>query len=240
MVGTQSEGSADRIKRTARLAGACYVALGVAATLGFYHAPLLRSDLDTGASLLAVSDLRFRIGVVADVLAAVLAVPLAVLLYEVFVSVNRRQAALMATLLVVAVPISFVVALDYVAARWLLSAAPVAADLASAERQALGMLFLHLHRHGVLAVEVFWGLWLLPFGWLVIRSRLLPRVLGVLLIVGGVAYVAHSATSLLSGGQRIAGYEPITMVARAAAEFPTMLWLLIKGADAHGVRKVAD
>jgi hypothetical protein len=36
------------------------------------------------------------------------------------------------------------------------------------------------------------------------------------------------------GGQRIVLYDQITMLARAAAEFPTMLWLLIKGADASG------
>ena len=85
----------------------------------------------------------------------------------------------------------------------------------------------------MLAEEIFFGLWLLPFGLLVIRSRYLPRVLGVLLLIGGLAYVAHSITSLLLAGQRIATYERITMVARAAAEFPVILWLVIKGADAR-------
>jgi hypothetical protein len=98
---------------------------------------------------------------------------------------------------------------------------------------ALANLFLGLHTHGVLAVEIFWGLWLLPLGLLVIRSRFLPRVLGILLVIGAVAYVAHSITSLLLAGQRIVLYERITMLARAAAEFPTMLWLLIKGADSR-------
>jgi len=92
------------------------------------------------------------------------------------------------------------------------------------------MLSLGLHRHGVLAVEIFWGLWLLPFGLLIIRSRFLPKVLGALLIIGGVAYVAHSIISLLLGGNHFFVYERITRLARAAAEFPAMLWLLIKGA----------
>jgi hypothetical protein len=52
--------------------------------------------------------------------------------------------------------------------------------------------------------------------------------------MGGLAYVAHSITSLLLAGQRVAVYERITMLARAAAEFPAILWLLIKGADAPG------
>jgi hypothetical protein len=39
------------------------------------------------------------------------------------------------------------------------------------QREALAMLFLRLHNHGVLVNEVFWGLWLFPFGLLVYRSR---------------------------------------------------------------------
>lgn len=63
------------------------------------------------------------------------------------------------------------------------------------------------------------------------RSRFLPRVLGILLIIAGVAYVAHSLTTLLLGGHRVALYEQVTMLARAAGEFPIMFWLLIKGAE---------
>jgi hypothetical protein len=168
--------------------------------------------------------------IVADLLSMVLSVPLALLLYELFKPVNRMQSALLATLLLVAMPISFVVSLNDVAAQWLLSGATVVATIPDVQREALGMLFLSLHAYGVLMVEIFWGLWLLPFGLLVLRSRYLPGVLGVLLLVGGVAYVAHSITELLLGGHRILVYERVTMLARAAAEFPTMLWLVFKGA----------
>jgi hypothetical protein len=147
--------------------------------------------------------------------------------------VHRTQAALMALLVLIAIPMSFAVALNYVAAQMLLSGTPEISAFTGAQRDAHGMLFVRLHTHGVLAVEIFWGLWLLPLGLLVIRSRVLPRVLGILLIIAGVAYVAHSVTSLLLAGQRIVFYERVTMLARAAGEFPIMLWLLVKGADTH-------
>jgi hypothetical protein len=73
----------------------------------------------------------------------------------------------------------------------------------------------------------------MPFGMLVMKSRFLPRVLGILLVIAGVAYVAHSVISLLLDGPRIILYERVTMLARAAGEFRIMLWLLIKGADAR-------
>jgi len=210
MAATLEERSPEATKRLARLAGAVYVLLGLATAFGFYHAPLVQGDLSAIGHGLIKSDLRFRIGVVSDVFSTTLSVPLALLLYQLFKPVHRMQAVLMALLLVVAMPISFVVALNYVAAQWLLSGAPVVAAIASAQREALGMLFLRLHTHGVLAEEIFWGLWLLPFGLLVIRSRFLLRVLGILLIIGGLAYVAHSVTSLLLAGQRIVLYERVT------------------------------
>jgi Domain of unknown function (DUF4386) len=231
MVESSQPRSTEATRRLARRAGAAYLLLGALTMFGFYHAPLVRGDLSALARVLTrAGELRFRIGVVADVLAAAAAVPLAVLLYRLFRPVQRTNAAVMALLLLVPMPVSFVVALDYVAARWFLTGAPIVAAIPGAEREALGMLFLSLHAHGVLAVEIFWGLWLLPFGLLVIRSGFLPRVLGVLLVIGSVAYVAHSITSLLLGGARFAAFEDVTMVARAAAEFPIMLWLLVRGA----------
>jgi hypothetical protein len=65
------------------------------------------------------------------------------------------------------------------------------------QREAFAMLFLRLHHQGVLANEIFWGLWLLPFGLLVYRSRFLPRILGVWLMAGCFGYLALSFTGLL-------------------------------------------
>ena len=62
------------------------------------------------------------------------------------------------------------------------------------------MLFLRLHGQGIVINEIFWGLWLFPFGVLVMRSGFLPRILGVWLIVNGFAYLAASLTSLLLPG----------------------------------------
>jgi len=233
MAATLAERSPQETRRLARLAGAVYVSLGLAAAFGFYHAPLVQGDLSAIAHRLTQSDLRFRIGVVSDVLSTALSVPLALLLYQLLKPVHQIQAVWMAVLLVAAMPISFVVALDYVAAQRLLTGAAEVAALTGAQREALGMLFIRLHTEGVLAVEIFWGLWLVPFGLLVMKSRFLPRVLGILLVVAGGAYVAHSVISLLLDGPRIVLYERVTMLLRAAGEFPIILWLLIKGADAR-------
>ena len=157
MAAALEERSPEETKRLARLAGAVHVSLGLTAAFGFYHAPLVEGDLSVIAHRLTTSDLRFRLGVVSDVLSTALSVPLALLLYQLLKPVHKMQAVWMAVLLVVAMPISFVVALNYVAAHWLLTGAAEVSSLPSAQREALGMLFLRLHTHGVLAVEIFWG-----------------------------------------------------------------------------------
>jgi hypothetical protein len=226
------DASSDSARRTARLAGAVYVTLGVLTAFGYYHAPLVQADPSILAGTLAhASSLRFGIAVVADVLSAALAIPLGLLLYRLFESVDRPIAVLMALLLIIAVPISFALATQYVTARmWL-----VGGDLRSAfspeQRTAYALTALRVHAHGVLAVEIFWGLWLLPLGSLILRSRFLPRAIGVLLLIAGTAYVFHSIVSLLWPGMRLLAYERITMLARAAGEFPVMLWLLLRAAD---------
>src|SRR5437870_11525239 len=86
----------EATKRLARLAGAVYVSLGVATAIGYYHAPLVQGDLSAIGHMITGTDLRFRIGVVSDMLAAVLAVPLALLLYQLLKPVHKTQAGLMA------------------------------------------------------------------------------------------------------------------------------------------------
>jgi hypothetical protein len=96
------------------------------------------------------------------------------------------------------------------------------------QRDALAMLFLHLHRQEIVAAEILWGLWLFPLAILVYRSRFLPRFLGVWLIINGFSYLALSFTGLL-----LPQYEQmlfnITFPA-IVGEMAIMLWLLIKGA----------
>lgn len=80
----------------------------------------------------------------------------------------------------------------------------------------------------ITVVSIFWGLWLFPFGMLVIRSGFIPRVFGVLLMIAGVGNVADSFATLV-----LPRYAPaVSQVASPLqlAELPIVFWLLIWGA----------
>ena len=90
------------------------------------------------------------------------------------------------------------------------------------------MLFLRINNYGVLALELFWGLWLFPLAILVYRSRFLPRFLGVWLGIDGFSLVVVSLTGLLLPQYK----DTVFTIAFPAmfGELAFMLWLLIKGA----------
>ncbi len=75
--------------------------------------------------------------------------------------------------------------------------------------------FLRLHSHGLQIIQIFWGLWLFPFGFLVYQSRFIPKTLGVLLMIAGFAYLLSSFTFLVLP-QYIASISPFITVLEMA------------------------
>jgi hypothetical protein len=115
-----------------------------------------------------------------------------------FKEVNRSLAVLMVILGgLIPVPIFFMNAVNDVAALLFARGGDFLTVFDKPQREAFVMLFLSLHHQGDLVNEVFWGLWLLPFGLLVYKSRFLPRFLGVWLMAGCFGYLALSFTGFL-------------------------------------------
>ena len=100
--------------------------------------------------------------------------------------------------------------------------------------QALVSLFLDLHKYGINIAGIFWGLWLFPMGYLVFKSGFVPRILGVLLMIGCFGYLIDSVTFLLFPNLNIT-ISQFTFI----GEILLPLWLLIKGIDAEGWEKHA-
>jgi hypothetical protein len=137
---------------------------------------------------------------------------------------------MMVTLALVSVPITFVNVLNEIIALRLLHGGSLLSVFDKPQCYALATLFLGLHGDGVTLANIFWGLWLFPFGILVMKSRFLPRILGVLLIIDSFALVVVSLTGLI-----LPAY--LDVVNRFATipelgELWTMAWLLIKSVKA--------
>jgi len=156
---------------------------------------------------------------------------LALALYRLLSGVSKPRAVQMVALAAVSAAVGFLNALYNVAALLLFRGDGHLAIVDKAQLDAFGMFFLGLHRQGLAINQILWGLWLLPFGLLVMRSRFLPRTLGVLLIANCFAYVAVSLTSLLAPSYT--SLVSRTTFPALLGELWILLWLLIKGAGGH-------
>jgi Domain of unknown function (DUF4386) len=220
------------IKQQARIAGLIYLLLGVTAPIGLVYVPgklIVPGDATATAERIRASESLFRIGIASELFHQGVVIFLVLALYRLFESVNKalaRQVVILGAL--VSVPIVFVNVLNEIAALILLSGADFLSVFDTSQLDSLAYLFLRLHTEGLDIAAIFWGLWLFPFGLLVMRSGFIPRILGVLMIIAGAAYVVSSFTSLVLP-QYVKQVGEVAMILYFG-EIPIMLWLLIWGA----------
>jgi len=221
----------DSTKKNARVAGLLYLSL-MTAPLRLVYIPsilFVTGNATATANNIAAHETLFRLGIVSDLLTGTMAIFLTLALYRLLKGVDQDLARLMVILgSLMVTPIYFLNTLNDLAALMLVRGANFLSVFDKPQRDALAMLFLRLHHGGVVANEIFWGLWLFPFGVLVYRSRFLPRILGVWLVINCFAYLAISFTGLL-----LPQYEDMVFHIAFPAmlgELAIMLWLLIKGA----------
>jgi hypothetical protein len=190
---------------------------------------MVHGDPTATAHNIAASQTLFRLSIFADLAGQTIFIFVALALYHLLKGVNGRHAMLMLVLLLVSIPIAFLNELNSVAAVTLARGADFLSVFDEPQRVALMRLFLSLRGAGFDVAGIFWGLWLFPLGLLVYRSGFIPRILGVLLMVGCFAYLANSFTSLVLPQYETAvsrWMNPIQLV-----EMLFMLWLLIMGAE---------
>jgi hypothetical protein len=223
----------DSIGRQARAAGILYLIGGVTAPFSLLYVPqslIVPGDAAATADHLRASATLLRLGMASELFVATMFVFVALALYRLLRRVDEWHALAMLVLLLISVPISFLNVLADIAALSLANGAVFLSVFDNAQRDALALLFLRLHSQGIFLAEVFWGLWLFPFGILVIRSGFLPRVLGFLLLAAGCGYLAVASIALFlpASAHAVARFASLLTI----GEFPIALWLVIRGARA--------
>jgi len=219
------------LSRNARVAGLFYLTL-MTAPLRLIYIPnklFVTGNASVTASNIAAHETLFRLGILSDLFTATMTLFLTLALYRLFKEVDLGLARLVVILGgLMVTPIYFLNTINDAAALLLVRGANFLSVFDKPQRDALAMLFLRLHGHGVLVNEVFWGLWLFPFGLLAYKSRFLPRILGVWLMINCFAYLADSVTGLLWPQYSVTVSNWVFPI--MFGELAMMLWLIIMGA----------
>jgi len=181
----------------ARLAGGLYLVSAVPAgfSVWVFLKLVVRGDPAATAANILGSEALFRFGFVADLIGIMLVLGSTLVLYELFKPVSGSMSLLMAFFCLMGSAIQAVDSLGDMAALVLLKGGSSMSALTTAQSQALAFLFLRLHNLLYDLALVFFGVFVFLIGWLVRRSPFLPRILGILLAIDGLAISPSASRS---------------------------------------------
>ncbi len=213
----------------ARLAGFVYLLLVLTGIFYLVHVPTQLIDwgsTETTVNNIMRAEFLFRSGIVAGVISNICFLILPFILYELLKSVNKIYAVSMVVLAVVSVPVSLVNMINKVDVLTLLSGAQYLSVFEVEHLHGQVMLLLRSYNNGISLVQIFWGLWLFPFGALVFKSGYLPKFLGVCLMIGCFEYLITFFSIQLYPNVEIPSFVGY---AHSIGEIGVCLWLLIMG-----------
>jgi hypothetical protein len=216
-------------RKTARMAGLFYLIFILTTVLATYVRSrlIVSGDAAATANNIVSSQGLFRIGFVTELVSAVFFLLAAWALYVLLKPVNKNLALLFLLLNLGGVAVECINALNLFAALQFLSGANYLNVFQTGQLQAMAMSFLNLYSSGFIIAQIFFSAWLLPLGYLVYKSRFLPRLLGILLILDFFGNLSWFLQFFLLPGYGILAYPGNAI--GFIAEISITLWLLIMG-----------
>jgi hypothetical protein len=213
--------------KVARITGGFYVAYILATVLATMLGQIGMGDAPQVYQAIVTNEGPFRLALTIALISGFLFLMVAWGLYVLLRPVNRNLALLFLLLNAVGV------ATQGASLMWLISAL-LQGDTAShmqgysaAQLEGLAYLSINVYKVGFVTAQLFFGTWLFPLGYLVYRSGSLPRFLGILLMLDGIAVMIWFLQALL-----LPDYPAIRtpgLVVSFIAEVGLALWLLVMG-----------
>lgn len=222
----------DTDQKTARYAGFFYLLVAIIAPFGLMYVPsqiIEWGDVAATVNNMLANEFLFRSGIIIRIIVQILMLLVVWFLYRLLKQVNEHQAKLMVILYLVSVPIDFLVNVFNITALVIIKGNSLP-TFTLEQMHDLALLFLKMGSWDTQMVQIYWGLWLLPFGLLVYKSKFIPRIFGILLILNGIAYILLSLSFVLFPDYRSL-VSRITMPFLFIGEIPIIFWLLIKGVN---------
>jgi hypothetical protein len=225
-------------KKIARIAGIWYLVLAIGAG---YSWMFITNVYAIGNATLTTQNIiqsgfHYIVAIILSMTGQIGFTLLGLYLYRLLKQVNENISKIMVTLVLVSIPIMFVNIIIEAGALLVLKRTGYFNVFSTEQIQSISMLFIDLHIMGVHIVEIFWGLWLLPFGYLVYKSNFFPKILAVLVTISGVCYCIGSLSYLINPifFTKIAN---ILSIPESIGEVAILLWLLIKGISVKKILK---
>jgi hypothetical protein len=227
----------DSPNKVARIAGLLYLIEIVTGIFSLMYVPSrinVHGDAVATVQNVTANEFLFRLDVVIGSISDVVALVLPLVLYKLLSPVSRNAATLMVAFGVIFIPIDLVASANQLDILSLLSDAKAqhhALDSAQFVTQVMALFSASYNK--TLISEIFWGLWLLPFGYLVVKSGFLPKILGIILMVGSLSYLVPFVVEVLFPGRSV---PDVITLPSAIGEIGIALWLAFVGVRKPSLR----
>lgn len=220
-------------KKLSRIAGFCYlivIATGLFSEVFVRQALSVSNDALTTAQNIKTHEMLFRWGFVADLINFVIGLPTILIVYHIFKHVNKLLLQLALAFVIIQTAIIAVNLLNQISPLLLLSNDKYLNAFQPNQLAALSLLSLNIQIQGYALGLVFFGFYCLIIGYVIYKSNLIPKTLGILYAFAGLCYLINSFTMFLSKGfaNPLFIYLAIPIF---IGELSFCLWLLLKGID---------
>lgn len=217
----------------ARIGGVLYliiIVIGLIVEL-FIRSKLIASgDPSTTASNIMAFELQWRTGFAGSLIMLMCAVPLALIMYVLLRPINRHIALLAVFFNMVSISIEALNNLNVFAALFPLGSSDYLTVFEPQQLHLLAYHSLRMHTSGYNISLLFFGMNCFFWGYLLLKSVYFPKILGVLMIICSVCYVANSFAWFLAPKFAVM-LVPAILVPCLIAELSLCLWLMVKGVN---------
>jgi hypothetical protein len=223
------------IKKTARLASLFWILGAITTIFSLFYIQsrlVVSGDAAATANNILANQSLFRVGIVSDLLERMLTFFFGLTIFHLFRGVSKKWTTVFLSSILIVVAIGVANSLNNVASLAVLSKAAYLNVFSQEQLNALAMLFLRLNGSGQVILEIFWLPYLFSFGLLIVKSKFIPRIFGISMMIGSFGFPLTTFAKFLipqSGFPEI--ILLVTQIFVAPALITTNFWFLIKGVN---------
>lgn len=218
-------------KKIARFAGLIFLILVVSGVFAEFFVRqklyVLDDPIATTQNIIE-NQWLFRVGFVSDLVMSTMFFVYGYVLFLIFKPVNKNVSLFLLLCAVISVAMFCQNSLNQFSALELLINTDYSGAFKPEQLQVLSMFFQNIHTKGYAVNQIFYGLYLLPLGYMIIKSGLVPKIIGIFLVLGFVGDMIEVFVYFLFPNAESVLLSNITLPADIG-EFSLCLWFLIKG-----------
>jgi hypothetical protein len=221
-------------RNVGRLAGLFWLLSALTGGFGLFYIRsriIIPDNAAATAANIVTFNSWYRVAIVSILVGQIFMLFTGLTLFRLFKEFDERLARLILVSAIITVALAVANTFNHFGAIWFLDGAEFLRVFTTEQLNALAFTMIRLaNGTGQGLIEIFWTPYYFALGLVVFRSKTLPRIIGILLMIMGVGFAINILQKFLIPSFHPALFTRVAMTGGGLGGLPTMFWLLIKGA----------